>query len=147
MEKEVKRKEIFKAAVPTGTALAIVHSFAVWQRLYYRVPWIDIPLHFWGGALLALGFYWFFYRFSDYFDLDKSFSITLFFLLGWAALGGVLWEFGEFLYDNVVLSVDPVARAVQFGLADTLGDLAFDLLGALAVALFMRLRYHKKRRA
>lgn len=148
MEKAVENRHIFRAVVFAGTALAVVHLFAVFQDLYRRVLWIDIPMHLWGGAFLALGFYYFFHRAPHYVDLGKSSVVTLVLLLGFAALGGVLWEFGEFLYDQVALYINPLTvRLVQFGLADTMGDLAFDLLGAFVVAIFMQARYYKKRRA
>lgn len=141
MEKTLEQKgeSIAKATIPTGTFLALVHSFAAFNNLYRLAPWIDIPLHFWGGALLALFFYWFFYRFPRFLKIDElPFIISLILVLGWTTLGGALWEFGEFLYGTAT------ARPVQFGLADTLGDLFFDMLGGFVVALLLKLRYHKK---
>ncbi|MBI2011109.1 MAG: hypothetical protein HYS89_02705 [Candidatus Colwellbacteria bacterium] len=143
MAEEVRQQReetIVKAVIPTGTALALVHSFAAFNNLYRVAPWIDIPLHFWGGALLALFFYWFFYRFRHLLKIDEApFLVSLILVLGWTALGGVFWEFGEFIYDKSF-----TLKPVQFGLADTLGDLFFDILGGLTVAFFIRLRYYKK---
>lgn len=141
MAEEIKQKgeTIVKVAIPTGTFLALVHSFASFNNLYRVFPWIDIPLHFWGGVLLALPFYWFFYRFPRLLKINElPFIVLLILVLGWTTLGGVLWEFGEFLYGA------RTARPIQLGVADTLGDLFFDMLGGLTVALLLKLLYHKR---
>ncbi len=35
--------------------LAVVHGAAMRFELYSTYPWFDIPMHFWGGTLIALG--------------------------------------------------------------------------------------------
>lgn len=93
--------------------------------------------------MAAAMFYWFFYKKPSYFDTARSFWVTLFFVLGWVALAGVLWEFTEFLYDLTIATYGLSLKTLQFGLMDTLGDLLSDLSGGLALAIFVRLRYHK----
>ena len=78
-------------------------------------------------------------------DLVDIFFVTLIIVLGWTALGGVLWEFSEYFYDLLVYANGWSANPVQFGLDDTLGDIAFDLFGGLIVVVMVRLGYHKKR--
>ena len=47
------------------------------------------------------------------------------------------------MYDLTVYVYGFSARSVQFSLDDTIADLAFDLSGAIIVAVAMRLSYHK----
>ncbi len=148
MEKAIKKNRgIWKAAVPTGTALAVAHSLAVINGWYRSIPWIDIPIHFWWAIALGLVAYWIIQHFPEYIDLDKSFLFTVLVALSLSALGGVLWEFGEFIYDTINSSYGFGASPVQLGLRDTLADILFDMLGGLAVAIFVRLRYHRKKKA
>jgi hypothetical protein len=147
MEKAVsKSKSIGRSVVLTGIGLAIVHSVAVFNDWYRLIPWIDIPLHFWGGVVGTLLFSWLVYRFPGYINVEKNFLVTLAIALSWAALGGVVWEFGEFIYDLTAHSYGLSARSVQSTLDDTLSDLVFDLIGGFAVAVAMLLSYHKRGR-
>ncbi|OGY57018.1 MAG: hypothetical protein A2Y84_02175 [Candidatus Colwellbacteria bacterium RBG_13_48_8] len=120
-----------------------LHSLAYTHDWYRSLAWIDIPVHFLAGILTAAVFYWFFQMFPSHFDPARNFVITLILVLGWAALVGVAWEFTEFIYDWLVITYVFPWQPLQFGLKDTIGDLLFDLLGALTLAVFVRLRYHK----
>lgn len=40
-----------------GTLFAVVHWFALTASLYWYYWWFDIVMHFWGGALVVLGWY------------------------------------------------------------------------------------------
>lgn len=37
--------------------LAVIHSIASELYLYWHIFWFDIPMHFFGGAIVSLGFY------------------------------------------------------------------------------------------
>jgi len=146
MEKEVgKENGIFKTAVPAGTALVVVHSLAVINNWYRLIPRIDTIIHFSWTVVLGLVVYWIINRFPGYIDLGKNLFFTILVGLSLAALGGVLWEFGEFTYDFVARSYILGVSPVQFNLYDTLSDLFFNLLGGFTVAIFVWLRYHRKR--
>lgn len=120
-----------------------VHSVASINDLYRSMAWIDIPAHFLGGVVSAAMFYWFFQHKPSYFDTSRNFWITLTLVLGWVSLVGIGWEFFEFSHDYVIAKYALDLRILQFGLIDTLGDLLFDLLGGLALAIFVKLRYHR----
>jgi hypothetical protein len=123
-----------------------LHSVVSLSGLYRSrtMGWVDIPVHFLAGVLCATVFFWFFQRFPSHFDVSRNFWVTLIMVLGWAALLGVLWEFTEFTSDFLVAKYALNLHMLQLGLRDTLGDLLFDLLGALALAIFVRLRYHNR---
>ncbi|MEX2054445.1 MAG: hypothetical protein WD883_02805 [Candidatus Colwellbacteria bacterium] len=118
--------------------------FVFFANDWYRaLAWVDIPAHFLGGIMAAAVFYWFFYKNPNYFDTARSFWITLVMVCGWTALTGVMWEFTEFLYDLAIAHYSLGLKTLQFGLADTLGDLLADLTGGITLAIFVRLRYHR----
>lgn len=119
------------------------HSVASVNDWYRSMTWIDIPVHFLAGVLSAAFFYWFFQKYPSHFDTSRNFWLTLILVLGFSALVGVFWEFTEYAYDYLIGRFGLGLKTLQFGLKDTLGDLVADLLGALVLAIFVKLRYHR----
>jgi len=39
------------------STLAGIHILATKLYLYWHIAWLDMPMHFFGGAIVALGFY------------------------------------------------------------------------------------------
>jgi len=145
MEETLKdHHSIGRVSLFLGATLMIAHAIGVANDWYNVIPWYDIPLHFLWGAEGALIFYWLIYRFPGYVNVEKNFSVTLVMVLGWVALGGVLWEFGEYLYDLIVYINGFSLRPVQFGLDDTLADIVFDLIGGIGIAVRMGIGYHNR---
>lgn len=58
-------------------------------------------------------------------------------ILGFVALVGIGWEWFEFCFDEFI-AVRNSWGLTQLGLADTMADLFFDLLGALVVIVWYR---------
>ena len=56
------------------------------------------------------------------------------FILLFVLAAGVIWEILEFLTDEMVVMFEMEAFLTQHGISDTMRDMLFDLLGALAVA-------------
>ncbi|HML26342.1 MAG TPA: DUF2238 domain-containing protein, partial [Methanomethylovorans sp.] len=56
------------------------------------------------------------------------------FILLFVLAAGVIWEILEFLTDEMVVKFEMEAFLTQHGISDTMRDMLFDLLGALAVA-------------
>ena len=140
----MKRKITKRHLTLSAGSFATFHLFASWNDWYRSsMAWVDIPIHFLGGVLMAAIFYWFFHKHPNYFDVDRNFWVTLAFVMGWVALTGVAWEFTEYLNDILVNSYNFSLNILQFGLKDTLGDLLSDLTGGLALTVLMRLKYHK----
>ncbi len=116
----------------------IAHSFALYFSLYWRYWWFDNVLHFLGGLWLASVAIWFIYFAGK---IKAEFIPALFILIAvvsFAVFGGVLWEFYEFSFDFFFAKNGQMGFA-QLGLADTMSDLFFDMLGGLTIALaFLR---------
>lgn len=147
MEEALKEKEsIKKAAFSLGVLLLFTHFINSANNWYRETPWVDIPQHIGAGVLAALVFYWLSYYFRDSLNLSRSPRLTIFLVLGWTALLGVSWEFYEFIHDEIVVSFGLKFQLAQLSNFDTMKDLLDDLLGGLALAIFMRLRYDRKKR-
>ncbi len=131
-----------KKVILLAFAIVAIHLIAIFYNWYWRFLWMDIPMHFLGGVLVAVIFVWFFKHFPGHLDLSRNFLLTTVLALSFTALIGVLWEFNEFVYDLLISSRGLGALAGQ-GASDTIGDLFFDILGGLFVVIFRRLRYNK----
>jgi len=68
--------------------------------------------------------------------------LYLSFALGFVMLVGVAWEWFEYILDAVFFT-ERFGLRQQLGLADTLGDLVADTVGALFVAISMLVRERK----
>lgn len=120
----------------------IAHGVALYSFLYWRISWLDIIMHFLGGALAASVMIWRAY-FSGRISLPRLSSFfTLMLILGAAALAGILWEFFEFLTDKFITKNNYI-DLLQPGVMDTMKDLFMDLFGGLAVG-FLFLYERKK---
>ena len=145
MEKTIgKQRDIIRIATVIGVIVSIIHFIAVINDWYRVISWVDMPVHFLWGGVAAFIIYFLAYRFPGYVNVDKNFFAGMIIALSGVALVGTFWEFGEFFYDLAVTNYGIGLGTVQFGLRDTLGDLFFNLFGALTIAIFIWLRYHKK---
>lgn len=147
MDKKVnEKKRLREIILELGAVLIIVHIFAVFYEWYHIYPWIDIPQHFAGGILAVLIFYWITHAHPRFFKLVPGSPVPVILVLSWTALVGLLFELAEFTYDILVFGYLNLSRfPSQLGLTDTMVDLIFDLLGGLALAILMRLRYDKRK--
>lgn len=116
-----------------------VHVLATVNHWYWTVWWFDIPMHLAGGFWVGLLFLWLFKE-SQYlseFKLNKNF-LAFIFLLSFTAFVGVFWEFFEFLYDAFIARKVYAAQFFQDGTADTMKDLANDLIGGMLAFLLRK---------
>lgn len=105
------------------------------RGLYYALPWIDMPMHFLGGASIALaGISLLAFLRARGFANELPFLLYTLFIMSFVGLAAVSWELWEFSMDVVF------HKHLQIGLFDTVSDILFGLLGGLAVSLFRRIR-------
>lgn len=114
------------------------HLLALYNFWYWEFRWLDMPMHFFGGFLIAMLFIWLNLRFKILNDFLISrlpnYLITVLITLSFVSLIGVLWEFQEFLYD-IFISSKNSNIILQLSAADTIKDLFFDLLGGMVFLL------------
>ena len=113
--------------------------------LYWKAPWLDNIMHFWGGAVVAMGMIWWTFYSAKISALTKNlpkFYATVA-VLGFVALAGVFWEFYEFIVDRLITKNNYISLFQQGGLLDTLKDLFLDLLGGLTAV--WRFFYERKK--
>lgn len=100
-----------------GLVLSVLHYFSLEFYLYWRYLWLDIPMHFLGGIVVALGYL----TLHDFFPSWSRKLFTLYKTLAVVVLVAVAWEFFE------------VAIGVFFQqdryVVDTLADLIMGLTG------------------
>jgi hypothetical protein len=97
------------------SSLALLHFIALKLFLYWHFPWLDICMHFFGGVIVALGFF----TLSDLRLYSSSFlTLTRILLLVFFVAG--TWEVFE-LYAGIPIEDDYIQ--------DTIIDLCMGLLG------------------
>ena len=133
-----------KLIVTSLIIILAVHFAGSAFSWYDRLFWLDIIMHFLGGAwVAALSVY----LFGEYWQVisDKAKPFQEFMLiLGSVALVGVLWEFYEFLADVYLLKIHPLNLAPDPQvLPDTIADLLNDLIGGSLAFLFIKLKKKK----
>jgi len=129
-------KETVALALLPGAMLFAVHLFFIASHLYeWHFAWLDTPMHLVGGAVSAWAawVFWLHLRRTRALpELPGWFRDIS--VLGVVAIIGILWEFSEFLTDEIR------ATLLQGSVADTMKDFANDLLGAIFFLLAVRRR-------
>lgn len=118
--------------------LAGAYIFISYSACCSGYVWIDIPLHFLGGVFAAIVAV-IFYR-KNFKSKNKLFILVA--IISGAVFIGASWELFEWILDNLVpffkLPHEP-------NLNDTMSDLALDLLGSAATAMFfLRKKFNKQ---
>lgn len=126
----------------------ILHAVAMYFFLYWRVLWLDTPMHFIGGFLAGLIMIWWSF-YTKKVSLPKNLPMLYSFVIivSMAALVGVLWEIYEFTVDNFVTGTGKnYINLTQPSIIDTMKDLFLDITGAaLAATIFLYDRRKKER--
>ena len=101
-------------------------------QLYDKVFHFDKIMHFTGGFVVA----WFFITILGK-ELRTNRAILVLILISLTTFVGVLWEFTEFLSGEHLKDKLPWIGRYFYGgnLKDTLLDLLFDMMGAIAFAV------------
>ena len=102
---------------------------------YAICPWLDIPMHFVGGFVVANSFVLIF-NYWEKIDLMKIKSKLIYILLivSLVALITIFWEFWEFLMSRFIGS------GWQGNLEDTMCDLFLGLLGGISLFVFKKIK-------
>lgn len=93
---------------------------------YLSYPWLDIPTHFFGGLAMSYFFLAASRHAEPVLGVIAPFVQALL-SLGLTALTAIAWEFLEFASDALL------GTKMNLGVADTLADLLFGLLGGVVM--------------
>lgn len=132
---------MLKKSLTVGTIAFVfaLHLPAVLADWYFFFWWYDVLMHALGG--LAMGFLglliWDFLREEQTLRSGKGVLLSLGFVCGFVALVGIGWEWAEGILDAFLLPRIGLLDA-QLGLADTMFDLFFDLVGGALAWIFLR---------
>ncbi len=128
----MKIKELFKLiACFYATFWVYIINVALINRNLYTNGWLDIPVHFLGGASIAYGFILVLRKVKEKVVIkDRFFEILI--ITSLVGLIAVIWEF----YEKV--------SGMQLGLDDTLLDLFMGIMGGLAVTCFVKIKNDNK---
>lgn len=107
--------------------LSVLHFLALKLHLYWQLAWFDIPMHFFGGAIVALGVF----TLRDLRFISSTY-LTPKHVVGFVLFVAVVWELFEF-YAGLY-------QASNY-YADTSLDVVMGLLGGL-VGYFIGKRLH-----
>ncbi len=119
------RKKLLKNIVFLMFLMFLANSVILKFHWYYSIWWIDMVMHFFGGAWVGLFFFYVFYT-------RKWFSNKILIIILSVLLIGISYEVFEFFLGTI--SREP------FDILDTLSDLFFDLLGGGAAILYFAKR-------
>ena len=107
-------------------AILMAHYAFFFTNEYWAHRWLDVPMHFAGGA-------WFAAFAAHYLFSRRALSAVsgwyeALVLVSFAVFAGVVWEFHEFIGDLYIRSS---VLIMQTSVADNMKDLFFDMLGAV----------------
>lgn len=95
---------------------------------------------FWVGALAVR-----FFNLPGKMPVDSSTIFVIFLVLSAVSLVGILWEFSEFIFDQFSFFGHNPRLLQQQGVADTMSDLFFDLLGGLSAGIIFIKKFIKSK--
>ncbi len=105
--------------------ISIVNALATIFSLYWRIRWLDMPMHFLSGFWIGSVALWFLLQNTR----NRYLSVFLI-SVGAVFIIGSLWELFEF-------NVNPIVyMAVQNGVTDTVSDMTFDIIGGVVASVY-----------
>lgn len=116
----------FKKLIKIGIfplAVFVIHLIFYRFKVYPTFPFLDIPMHFFGGMALAFAFI----ELGDYFNFDLKKSGKIISIFCFTSLILIFVEFMEFLIFS------PYKLGLVSLIPDTVGDLFFGVAGCVVL--------------
>lgn len=121
----------FRSAFFAILFVLFIHGILLLTDGYYHLKQIDVPLHIMGGfAMSMLGLAIHHQVSTKHHNKTMPWWYHFVFVVGFAMLVGVVWEFYEFVMDQTV-NIRLQLPLTQPSLANTMKDLLDDLIGAM----------------
>ncbi len=117
----------------SAAIVGLGHLLALRDSLYWRYSWFDMPIHFFGGVVVALTFFFlvrFFTRHSLYLRTGRLYTWGAFLA---SLIIGLMWEVFEWRAGLTVLN--------ERTAVDTSGDIFMNVAGAIFALLIYKLIY------
>ena len=126
-----------------------LHAIALIWSLYYVLPWFDTPMHALGGLAMGLIALAVWQANVEQLTLRPKAILSArlllyFFVLGFVAIVGIVWEWHEFALDALRAWHGVADHLAQPGLFDTMKDLFLDLAGGTTAFFVAQLASLKK---
>ena len=125
------------------TMIAVANALAEHFFLYWRLPWLDMLMHFLGGIWIGLSTLWIYYLSCKFKNIPENRRrVSYVYILAGTVAGviGIFWEIFEFSLDFFVVFNE------FNGFYDTASDILLAVMGALlATRYFVNKEYYKKR--
>ena len=118
--------------------IGLINSLALYNSWYWRYRFLDMPMHFLGGLFISVFILWIVYVRGKTKKLLGVANRKELRLIAFAAILaiGLSWEVFEFRSDVWVVFAE------MFSWADTVSDIAFDMLGATLGVLWFEKYYY-----
>lgn len=117
--------------------IAGIDCVANYNSWYWTIRWLDIPMHFVGGAWVAGVTLWWKFFSGTQETLPVAPSITR--LLVWGIGGAFVIGLGWELYESVV---SLITQGHINDIQDTVSDLVLDMAGGTLVAFLYNMKKH-----
>lgn len=123
------------AIVPMAAVYAFDYLVSQPLSLYRLWPSFDIPMHLIGGFVTA----WSALIFFRAYRRTMPFFVFAVLLIGVVSFVGIAWEWYEFIHDQLYPPI-----LFQPSIRDTMGDLFFDIVGAVSFVMVLFVRERRK---
>ena len=110
----------------------------LFSGLYTMYPWLDIPMHFFGGASVAVTYFLILRFLQEKHQLVLPGSARIMFVWGLVALTAILWELFE--YSTTIIT----GLGLQGDLPDTMFDQFLGLVGGILMAFVLEMIYSNR---
>jgi hypothetical protein len=125
-------RDVFRIFWLPGAVFLLDELFLYTTNRYDRLPWLDIPMHFIGGAAVSYSYAVFLGLLEERRRMGAMHrAVKILFIVSLVALTAVVWEWHEFLRTIFL------GEQTQLGEADTMGDFFMGILGGLVGAAFL----------
>ena len=113
-----------------GSVVAVLHALASAYFFYYRFAWYDIIMHFLGGALVSLFFYYVFHNHIRKDGISYSRLWLIANMLIFLFIIGFLWESFELKFGTTFISDENYV-------SDTIYDFVMNSLGGISAYVYV----------